>query len=675
MNSNSKKNILIVEDDKVSSLLIKDLLEKSGYIVTSVYSGEEAIEKVVKEDFTPNLILMDIDLGRGIDGTQAAKEILKRKHIPVVFHTSHTEKEYVDKIKEITRYGYVVKNSGDFVLKASIDTAFELFEANQIIQKQRDELERSYEEAQAANDELISIQERLMQSEIRYKELFSNIKSGVAIYKANPDGSDFEFIDFNKAAEKMDGDKREDLLGKFLSEIRPGVKEFGLIEVLKRVWLTGIPEYLPVKVYKDGKINGYYDNYVYRLPSGEVVAVFDNLTDLRIAKEKAEENEEKFRFLFENMIQGVVYHNARGEIIEANKSSCEILGLSLEQMFGLTSFDPRWRAIREDGTEYKGYEHPSSITLKTGKPVLNVKMGIFNPKENKYRWININSIPKFRKNEIKPYQVIVTFEDITKLKEQQDELTISKLKTEESETRFKALHNASFGGIVIHDKGVILDCNMGLSKLTGYEYDELIGMDGLRLIAEESKELVLSNIYAGYEKPYEAFGIRKNGEKYPIRLEGKNIPYKNKIVRVTEFRDITEIKKAEKNLNETKELLMLFIKNSPIYTYIKKVTSEESRVVFASQNFIDMIGILGSDMTGKNMSELFPSEFADKMTKDDQLVVSKGEMLTLDEELDGKSYFTIKFLILLNGENFLAGYTIDITDRKNAEKIIQEQLK
>jgi PAS domain S-box-containing protein len=115
----------------------------------------------------------------------------------------------------------------------------------------------------------------------------------------------------------------------------------------------------------------------------------------------------------------------------------------------------------------------------------------------------------------------------------------------ESEARFKALHNAFFGGITIHDKGIILECNHGLSEMTGYSVNELIGMDGLLLIAEKSRSFVMSNILSGYEKPYEAMGVRKNGEEYPIRLEARNIPYKGKQVRTVEFRDITDQKLKE----------------------------------------------------------------------------------------------------------------------------------
>ena len=129
----------------------------------------------------------------------------------------------------------------------------------------------------------------------------------------------------------------------------------------------------------------------------------------------------------------------------------------------------------------------------------------------------------------------------------------SELALKESEERFKALHNASFGGIAIHDKGMILECNQGLSEMTGYSIDELIGMDGLLLIAPESRDMVMKNILSGYEKPYEAFGLKKNNEIYAMRLEARNIPYKGKNVRTVEFRDITERKKGEMLLKEKNE--------------------------------------------------------------------------------------------------------------------------
>ena len=131
--------------------------------------------------------------------------------------------------------------------------------------------------------------------------------------------------------------------------------------------------------------------------------------------------------------------------------------------------------------------------------------------------------------------------------------------------------------------------------------------------------------------------------------------------------DISERKQAEAALRESTELLSLFIHNSPIFAYIKQVTPTESRVVQASENFREMIGIPGSAMVGKAMPELFPAEMAERMTADDWAVVSSGKVLELDEELNGRSYTTLKFPIVQANRTLLAGFTIDITERKEAE--------
>ncbi len=135
MESLDTKTILLVEDEAIIALTQTKILEKHGYIVLTASSGQTAIDQVHKNKI--DLILMDIDLGSGIDGTDTAQIILKKYNIPIIFLTSHSEKDYVEKVKKITKYGYVIKNSGEFVLLTSIDMAFELFAShNKIIESE-----------------------------------------------------------------------------------------------------------------------------------------------------------------------------------------------------------------------------------------------------------------------------------------------------------------------------------------------------------------------------------------------------------------------------------------------------------------------------------------------------------------------------------------------------------
>ena len=170
----------------------------------------------------------------------------------------------------------------------------------------------------------------------------------------------------------------------------------------------------------------------------------------------------------------------------------------------------------------------------------------------------------------------------------------------ESEQRFKILHNASFGGIALHDHGLILDCNQGLSDVTGFTMDELVGMDGMLLIAPDYREFVMDKITSGYEKPYEVYGIRKNKEVYPLQLEAKNIPYEGRQVRVVEFRDITDRKQLEMDIIKEKESLAFTLKSIG-----------DAVIATDAKGFITGINPIACKLTGWSESEAIDKPFGD----------------------------------------------------------------
>ncbi|MDP2991138.1 MAG: response regulator, partial [Kiritimatiellota bacterium] len=128
MKNQEQKTILLVEDDTATMMVEEHMLKSFGYDVVTAKSGEEAVQIVAGNDKIA-LVLMDIELGSGMDGAEAAKQIFGKRHLPIVFLTVHTEKEYVERIKEVAGYGCVIKNSGDVVLQSSIEMAFNLFKS------------------------------------------------------------------------------------------------------------------------------------------------------------------------------------------------------------------------------------------------------------------------------------------------------------------------------------------------------------------------------------------------------------------------------------------------------------------------------------------------------------------------------------------------------------------
>ena len=145
----NNKTILLVEDERITATAEKIELKKFGFNVLIDYTGDEAI--AIFNTNKIDLILMDIDLGKGIDGTETAEIILNNNDIPIVFLSSHTEPEIVEKTEKITSYGYVVKNTGKTVLNASIKMAFRLFDEKQNVKNHQQELSASNEELEATN--------------------------------------------------------------------------------------------------------------------------------------------------------------------------------------------------------------------------------------------------------------------------------------------------------------------------------------------------------------------------------------------------------------------------------------------------------------------------------------------------------------------------------------------
>jgi len=173
-------------------------------------------------------------------------------------------------------------------------------------------------------------EESLRESEIRFRELFNNMSSGVAVYKAKEGGKDFIFTDFNYAGEKLDNIKREDLLGRNVLEVFPGLRDFGLFDVFQRVWNTGKPEHHPVSFYKDERIVGWRENYVYKLPSGEIVAVYDDVTERKQAEKTLRVSEAQKQALLDGSPDMIVQIDRNMKVLWANKTALDMNPDALE---------------------------------------------------------------------------------------------------------------------------------------------------------------------------------------------------------------------------------------------------------------------------------------------------------------------------------------------------------
>ena len=172
---------------------------------------------------------------------------------------------------------------------------------------------------QAAQAELEQAR-ALGRSDERFRQLFENMGSGVAIFEAVDDGRDFAFRGINPAGERIASVLREQVFGRRLTEVFPGVVDMGLLAVLERVWKSGESELFPAVFYQDQRIAGWRENFIYRLPEGEVVAIFDDVTARMQAQEALWESEQRWKFALEGAGNGVWDWNvATGEAFHSDQ--------------------------------------------------------------------------------------------------------------------------------------------------------------------------------------------------------------------------------------------------------------------------------------------------------------------------------------------------------------------
>jgi len=271
-----QKTILLVEDDAIAAFDQSMKLQDYGYNVVQALNGHKAIEAVIDNDPVIDLILMDINLGDNLNGNDVAKIILKDHDIPLLFLSSHTEREIVNKTEDITSYGYVVKDSGIVVLDASIKMAFRLHEAYQNLKNQKTETDSKKKE--------------LQMFEKRYRRLFETAKDGIIILNAD----NGIIVDVNPFLIDMLGYSKEEFLTKHIWDIGTDENINLSKQLYKELQDQEYTRYadLPLKA-KDGKLTHVeFVSNVYLVDNDRVIQC--NIRDIskRVKQENLRKDDE-----------------------------------------------------------------------------------------------------------------------------------------------------------------------------------------------------------------------------------------------------------------------------------------------------------------------------------------------------------------------------------------------
>ena len=210
-------------------------------------------------------------------------------------------------------------------------------------------------------------EDELKEYQAKFKALFDNVSSGVAIYEARNDGEDFVFVDFNAAAEEIEHIKKEELISKSVAEVFPGVKEFGLFDVFRRVYKTGTPEHHPVSVYKDERIAGWRENYVYRLPSGQIVAVYDDVSVRKHTELMTRMTDQCFRAIANYTYDWEVWVGPTSRVLWTNPAVERVTGYSIKELMAMSDYPTP--VVYEEDRDRMDRAYRSALKGSTGNDV------------------------------------------------------------------------------------------------------------------------------------------------------------------------------------------------------------------------------------------------------------------------------------------------------------------
>lgn len=347
---------------------------------------------------------------------------------------------------------------------------------------------------------------------------------------------------------------------------------------------------------------------------------------------------------------GIYRTTVDGKIVYANEALARMLEFSLDEIHRLSVsdlfFDQREREAEIDILTQKDKtttKQVISLKTKTGKEII-VKDTV--------------KIVRDKSGEVIYFDGIL--EDITQKQRAETALI-------ESEARYKILTDLTMEGIIIHDKGTVMDINPSATKLTGYTLDYIKGKSVLEFIHPGSLDFAKEKLQNQTSEPYELQVIRADKSSFIAEFEARNVLLNGKELRVVAFKDISDRKRIEQEILS----LSTAVKQSPTSIII---TNTEGTIEYVNPKFTEVTGYTFEEVVGKNPRILKTENTSSEDYKEMWKIIAKGETWTgefLNKKKDGTHYWELASISPIIDEQ---GKTIkyiavkeDITERKKTE--------
>ncbi len=388
-----------------------------------------------------------------------------------------------------------------------------------------------------------------------------------------------------------------------------------------------------------------------------------DITEHKQAEEALRQKEKKYRDLISNISDGVVEMNIEGNFIFLSPQTFNLLGYHPEEVIGTNGFD----LIHPDDIENAIEALEKALT---GVHVFDFE---YRGRHKDGHYVDLSASGKIIGEEEEGSKVFLVIKNITERKKAETALR-------ESEERFRRLSEASFEGIVIHDEGRIIDVNQKFLKMFGYSEAEIKEIDGFSLIIPQQQKEIRKYVISGYEGPYEAQALKKDGSFCPVEVHAKIIPYKNQMVRVASMRDLTVRKQAKEALIQSEEKYRILFESA---SDLIMLIDPSGRIVDCNNAVDAVIGLSKEEIVGKLFTETGMILEEDIAKYSDLLsdVLSGLKVRSIEAKAVNRKgriqYFELFPSLFMRDNEILAIQVIihDVTERKQAEKALQKSEK
>jgi len=417
-----------------------------------------------------------------------------------------------------------------------------------------------------------NLKKNFKENERLFSQLFNNMTSGAVIYEAVDNGSDFIIKDFNRTAERIEKIKKNQVIGLKVTKAFPGVKKFGLFKVFQEVWKTGKARRFPSGIYQFKGITSWRENFVYKLPNNNIIAIYNDITEIKNIESLKRQSEEKFSKIFQISPYAITITNATtGKFLDINKAFTLLTGYTRKETLASSSIDLNLWVNKKDRNQVLA-------DLRDGRIIFNREYQF--RKKNGEVGTGLYSAQTILFGNDTCIMSCIT--DITDRKKVQTLIIDTK-------TRNEAILNSIGDAVFACDKeGKILLFNPVAEELTGVPAKEAIGLHYTQVIKAVSEitgqpccDIVTEAIKSDkvVKMSSHALLVNKDGSKIPI--SDSAAPIKNisgEIIGcVVVFHDVTEERQIDKTKSEFVSLASHQLRTplSTINWYLEMLMSSE----------------------------------------------------------------------------------------------------